>query len=62
MLRLDQLVQDARFGLVWKQERVASVGGDFWEITGARPLLGRLPPESRPRCSSPGRRCSKRRE
>ena len=25
------------------QERVASIGGDFWEITGARPMLGRLP-------------------
>ena len=25
------------------QERVASIDGDFWEITGARPLLGRLP-------------------
>jgi putative ABC transport system permease protein len=25
------------------QERVASIGGDFWEITGARPILGRLP-------------------
>jgi hypothetical protein len=25
------------------QERVASTGGDFWEITGARPILGRLP-------------------
>src|SRR4029453_1667128 len=25
------------------QERVASIGGDFWEITGARPTLGRLP-------------------
>jgi putative ABC transport system permease protein len=24
------------------QERVASIGGDFWEITGARPALGRL--------------------
>ncbi len=28
------------------QERVASIGGDFWEITGARPVLGRLPAES----------------
>ena len=27
------------------QERVASIGGDFWEITGARPILGRLPAE-----------------
>ena len=25
------------------QERVASTGGDFWDITGARPILGRLP-------------------
>jgi putative ABC transport system permease protein len=25
------------------QERVASFGGDFWEITGARPMLGSLP-------------------
>jgi putative ABC transport system permease protein len=25
------------------QERIASTGGDFWEITGARPILGRLP-------------------
>jgi putative ABC transport system permease protein len=25
------------------QERVASIGGDFWAITGARPMLGRLP-------------------
>ena len=24
------------------QERVASIGGDFWVITGARPALGRL--------------------
>ena len=24
------------------QERIASVGGDFWAITGARPVLGRL--------------------
>ena len=27
------------------QERIASIGGDFWEITGAQPLLGRLPAE-----------------
>lgn len=27
------------------QERVASIGGDFWEITGARPRLGRLTAE-----------------
>jgi putative ABC transport system permease protein len=25
------------------QERVASIGGDFWAITGAKPMLGRLP-------------------
>jgi putative ABC transport system permease protein len=25
------------------QERIASVGGDFWEITGARAMFGRLP-------------------
>src|SRR5262245_48898566 len=25
------------------QERVASIGGDFWEITGARAMFGRLP-------------------
>jgi putative ABC transport system permease protein len=25
------------------QERVASIGGDFWAITGAQPMLGRLP-------------------
>ena len=24
------------------QERIASIGGDFWEITGAQPTLGRL--------------------
>jgi len=27
------------------QERIASIGGDFWEITGAQPILGRLPAE-----------------
>lgn len=27
------------------QERIAFIGGDFWEITGARPSLGRLPAE-----------------
>jgi putative ABC transport system permease protein len=27
------------------QERVASIGGDLWEITGARPMFGRLPAE-----------------
>ena len=27
------------------QERIASIGGDYWEITGARPSLGRLPAE-----------------
>jgi putative ABC transport system permease protein len=27
------------------QERVGSIGGDFWDITGARPLFGGLLPE-----------------
>jgi putative ABC transport system permease protein len=27
------------------QERIASIGGDYWEITGAQPMLGRLPAE-----------------
>jgi len=27
------------------QERIASIGGDFWDITGARPLFGHLMPE-----------------
>jgi len=30
------------FGGEASQERVASIGGDFWAITGARPMLGRL--------------------
>jgi putative ABC transport system permease protein len=27
------------------QERIAFIGGDYWEITGAQPSLGRLPAE-----------------